>query len=122
MNVKAMIKIEVPDWQIGSPVSLHFKDTMSIHGVCEKDSSFTWIPTTCHTETDETKGEISVMDCTMPEVDEEILVTIRIGDKYYVEKTTALKDEDGWYTDDGYDWIDDIVAWASLPDPYKQEV
>lgn len=33
-KVKAAIYLDVPDYQIGEEVTVHFKDTMSTHGVC----------------------------------------------------------------------------------------
>ena len=35
--VDAIIKIKVPEWQIGEEVKIYFKDTMYISGICEKD-------------------------------------------------------------------------------------
>ena len=36
-NVKAYIEIkDVPDWQIDTEVTVHFKDTMCIKGVCRE--------------------------------------------------------------------------------------
>ena len=35
--VDAIIKVKVPEWQIGEEVSIYFKDTMYIKGICEKD-------------------------------------------------------------------------------------
>ena len=36
-NVRAAIRMEVPDWQIGQPVTVYFKDTMCKRGICELD-------------------------------------------------------------------------------------
>ena len=33
--MKAVIKLDVPEYQIGREVSIYFKDTMSKRGVCE---------------------------------------------------------------------------------------
>ena len=33
-KVKAAIYLDVPDYQIGEEVMVHFKDTMSMHAVC----------------------------------------------------------------------------------------
>ena len=33
-KVKAAIFLDVPEYQIGEEVMVHFKDTMSMHGVC----------------------------------------------------------------------------------------
>ena len=35
--MKAVIRLDVPDWQIGQEVAVYFPDTMRKHGVCEKD-------------------------------------------------------------------------------------
>lgn len=38
-KVKAVIPVEVPKYQIGQEVSIYFKDTMYIKGICqEKDT------------------------------------------------------------------------------------
>ena len=34
--VDAIIRIKVPEWQIGEEVKIYFKDTMYISGICEK--------------------------------------------------------------------------------------
>ena len=36
--MKAVIKLDVPEWQIGQEVSVYFKDTMVKKGICEKDN------------------------------------------------------------------------------------
>lgn len=33
--MKAVIKLDVPEWQIGQDVSVYFPDTMLKHGKCE---------------------------------------------------------------------------------------
>jgi hypothetical protein len=35
--VKAVIRLDVPDWQIGQEVSVYFRDTMMKHGICERE-------------------------------------------------------------------------------------
>ena len=35
--VDAIIKVKVPEWQIGEEVKIYFKDTMYISGICEKE-------------------------------------------------------------------------------------
>ena len=35
--MKAIIKLDVPDFQIGQEVTVYFKDTMMKKGVCETD-------------------------------------------------------------------------------------
>ena len=34
--IDAYIKIKVPKWQIGQDVSVYFKDTMCVKGICEE--------------------------------------------------------------------------------------
>ena len=34
--MKAVIELDVPDWQIGQDVTVIFRDTMVKHGVCKK--------------------------------------------------------------------------------------
>ena len=33
--MKAVIELDVPDWQIGQDVTVYFPDTMLKHGKCE---------------------------------------------------------------------------------------
>jgi len=35
--MKAVIRLDVPKFQIGSPVTVYFKDSMQQHSVCEAD-------------------------------------------------------------------------------------
>ena len=35
--MNAVIRLDVPDWQIGQPVTVFFRDTMEKHGVCEQN-------------------------------------------------------------------------------------
>ena len=35
--MKAIIKLDVPDWQIGQEVDIYFPDTMHIKGITEAD-------------------------------------------------------------------------------------
>ena len=45
--MKAVINLDVPEWQIGQPVSVYFPDTMMKKGVCEllkeQPKNGTWI-------------------------------------------------------------------------------
>ena len=34
--VDAIIRVKVPEWQIGEKVSIYFPDTMFIHSTCER--------------------------------------------------------------------------------------
>ena len=35
--MKAIIKVDVPEFQIGQEVTIYYRDTMCIKGVCEKE-------------------------------------------------------------------------------------
>lgn len=80
-----------------------------------------WIPVSWHTEEERAengypKDWVVFMDCEMPSDGQEILVTTRYGT---VEKDMCY--EDGEFgLDSGYDWIDDILAWKPLPEPYEE--
>ncbi len=83
-----------------------------------------WIPIKWHVITEEERireeypADWAVfLDCVMPEDEQEILITTKNG---YVEKDKCLKD-DGFYLDSGYGWVDDVVAWMPLPEPYKEK-
>ena len=41
--MKAIIKIDVPDFQIGQEVNIHFKDSMVAKGVVEEEKAGEWI-------------------------------------------------------------------------------
>ena len=83
-----------------------------------------WIPIKWHEITDEERvieeypNEWLVhLDCQMPDDGERILVQTKWGnielDKCYID--------DGCYLDSGYDWVEDVIAWMPLPQPYKAE-
>lgn len=78
-----------------------------------------WIPIKYRDATDEEEKENGwcyVLECPMPEEDQEILVCYKSG---RVDHDICLYD-DGWYLDSGYDFCD-ILAWKPLPEPYKGE-
>ena len=88
------------------------------------DAEQRWIPVKWHEITEEEREKegyssewLVHLDCVLPGDGEEILITTKHG---YVEKDTAYYD-DGYYLDSGYDWVDDVVAWMPLPEPYKEE-
>ena len=37
--MKAIIRLDVPDWQIGKKVSVYFPDTMVLNSICEIDNT-----------------------------------------------------------------------------------
>lgn len=41
--MKAVIRLDVPDWQIGQEVKVYFPDTMCVRGTCEDEvNSYTY--------------------------------------------------------------------------------
>lgn len=72
-----------------------------------KAESFEWIPLTLDDE--------GVLDCPIPEVDEEILVT----DGKHVWEDTWIEYDDGYALDSNYE-LDEVTAWMPLPKPYKE--
>ena len=82
-----------------------------------------WIPIQYHEITEEEREENGfpkdwdyLLDCVMPQDDQEILVQ----DKYGVIRWDVCYEDDGFSLDSGLDWCD-IVAWQPLPTPYKME-
>lgn len=81
-----------------------------------------WIPVKWHeimSEERERNGYpkdwVVHIDCEMPEDEQEILVQTKRG---YIRWDVCY--EDGEFSlDSGWDWIEDIVAWMPLPEPYK---
>lgn len=81
-----------------------------------------WIPVKWHEITDTEREEegypkdwVAVFDSEMPYDGQKILVTTRwrsvAQDECYADGEYAL--------DSGWDWIDDIIAWMPLPEPWK---
>ena len=79
-----------------------------------------WIPVSYHETTEEEKELYGmtcpyILDCPLPEEGSEILVCTKRGNVFVDE---VCYDE-GFYLDGGYDFVEDIVAWMPLPEPYK---
>ena len=81
-----------------------------------------WIPVKYHQISEKERAEEFLskdiqymLDCKMPDDGQEILVTN--GETTWQD--TCFIDSNGYYLDGGYDWID-IMAWMSLPKPYKE--
>jgi len=87
-----------------------------------------WIPVKWHEITDEERKRegypeewLIMLDCLMPNDEEEILVTIKSSrGGLHVEKDVCYVD-DGYSLDSGYVWIDDVVAWMPLPAPFEPQ-
>lgn len=85
-----------------------------------------WIPVKWHEITDEEreregypKDWVCHIDSIMPYDGQIILITTKGG---FVELDECYSDDGCTFAlDSGYDWIDDVVAWMPLPEPYKAE-
>lgn len=83
-----------------------------------------WISIKWHEITDEEreregypKDWVIHIDCEMPCDEQEILVQTKKG---YIRWDVCY--EDGEFSlDSGWDWVEDIVAWMPLPEPWKGE-
>ena len=82
-----------------------------------------WIPVKAHPATDEEQESSPDIDywfdCEMPDDEQEILVTVKHKNWLSVEKDVCYVDS-CYGLDSGYDWLDDIIAWMPLPEPYKE--
>lgn len=87
-----------------------YKPAAVLFGVCdmiwEMPKADKWIPFTF--------GEDGVLDCPLPDVDEEVLVS----DGVYVWIDTLLSDSGGYYLDNNGDFTG--LAWMPLPEPWKR--
>lgn len=90
----------------------------------DKEHSNGWIPFTQRELTEEEKEYYAedvkyMLDCKLPEEDEEILVTSKFKDELYVSTDTFMRDGSMCYLDSGRDLITEVIAWQPLPEPYK---
>ena len=81
-----------------------------------------WIPVKYHELTEEERKECLfsvdikyMIDCELPDDEQEIIVT----DGRHVWVDTCIVD-DGYTLDSGHDWIEDVVAWMPMPEPYRE--
>ena len=85
-----------------------------------------WIPVKWHEIKDEERKEndypkdwVCYLDSIMPYDGQRILVTTKGG---YVELDECYSDDGRTFSlDSGYDWVDDVIAWMPLPEPYKED-
>ena len=109
-------------WQIQEWINELNEAIDMLDSIPSADRPTEWIPVIWHEITDEEreregypKDWVVYLDCEMPSDEQKILVTTRWGT---VEADVCY--EDGEFSlDSGYDWIDDIIAWKPLPEPYK---
>lgn len=99
-------------------------DKLAIETVPSEQPEQRWIPVKWHEITDEEREEegypkewVAVFDSEMPYDEQKILVTTKqwgvAQDECYADGEYAL--------DSGWDWIDDVIAWMPLPEPYKEK-
>ena len=82
-----------------------------------------WIPFVHREMTEDEKesfGDFNFMlDCQLPDEDEEILVTYKLKDELYVDVDTFMRDGSECYLDSGRDFVTEAVAWMKKPQPYQ---
>lgn len=81
-----------------------------------------WIPVKYHELTEEERKELLfsadikyMLDCELPDDEQEIIVT----DGRHVWVDTCIVN-DGYALDSGHDWIEDVIAWMPLPEPFRE--
>ena len=81
-----------------------------------------WIPVKYHELTEEERKECLfsadikyMLDCELPDDEQEIIVT----DGRHVWVDTCIVN-DGYALDSGHDWIEDVIAWMPLPEPFRE--
>ena len=80
-----------------------------------------WIPFKLRKADDEERehfGCDEVLDCQLPDEDQEILISYKSG---YVGVDTFMYDDGGWYLDSGCEFVTEAVAWMPKPEIYKGE-
>lgn len=81
-----------------------------------------WIPVKYHVMTAEERKAggfsndiVYYLDCKMPDDEQEIIAT---NGKYVWVDTCIVND--GYALDSGHDWIEDVIAWMPMPEPYRE--
>ena len=81
-----------------------------------------WIPVKYHVITEQEREEgcfsediVYYLDCKMPDEYQEIIAT----DGKYVWADICIVN-DGFALYSGNDWIEDVIAWMPLPEPYRE--
>ena len=81
-----------------------------------------WIPFTQREMTEDEKEyceteEGYMLDCPLPDEDEEILVTYANG---YVDVDIFMRDGNECYLDSGNELVTEAIAWRKKPAPYQK--
>ena len=126
MNVFEEIKKRIKPMVCGgmnSPQWIPFRGLIEMLDDVEKEYNNGWIPFVQRKLTTEEKEEMVtdydfILDCKLPEEDEEILVTYANG---HVDTDIFLRDGSDCYLDSGNDFITEAIAWMPKPQPYKGE-
>lgn len=74
--MKAIIRLDVPDWQIGQEVSIYFPDTMSVKGIVELDDVLDEIRAEIEPKCDRINSLASVLPYTAHREIQELLCEI----------------------------------------------
>ena len=79
-----------------------------------------WIPITYRKadEDERENGHDIMLDCPLPEEDEEVLICIRGSNRISVD--TLVYDREGYYFDNEGD-IESVSAWMPLPEAYEED-
>ena len=104
--MKAIIEVNVPDFQIGQEVSIYFKDTMMIKGIVQEPKTGEWIPVSER----------------LPEDSELVLFSTKT-DRVFEGRYFADNTDCQWYAfrDECFAFNNVVTAWMPLPEPYKAE-
>lgn len=90
--------------------------------VQEESKNGGWIPFTQREMTEEEKESCGteegyMLDCPLPDEDEEILVTYANG---FVDVDIFMRDGNECYLDSGNELVSEAIAWRKKPAPYKK--
>ncbi len=85
-----------------------------------------WIPFKFRQADEEEKeayGANEILDCELPDDDEEILVSCvsRMSRRGYIDIDVFCRDGLECYLESGHEFVTEAVAWMPLPEPYKEE-
>lgn len=95
-----------------------------VYALEQNELSTKWIPFAlreCDEEEKEAFNSDYMLSCELPDEDEEIFVTYRFKDEFYVGTDTFMRDGSECYLDSGKEFVTEAIAWKPLPEPYKGE-
>lgn len=125
--MKAIIEVDVPEFQIGQEVSIYFKDTMYIHSICKKADD--WISVN-----ERSPKENGWYQCSVDVLcDSECVMDLFYKDGRWLDNrricmfdtysifgygSTCEYHKLGFHEFDDFDWTKNVKAWMPLPEPY----